>query len=77
MNCGPSIFGDIAGVQIYNSSLSAAEIQGLYAKGIGGAPVRLDTLLGWWPLNGDAKDYSGNGKDGVTTNTLFTNTWTK
>ena len=69
--------GNIANVQIYNTSLSAIEVQGLYAEGIGGAPTRLQNLVGWWPLNGDAKDYSGNGNSGVATNVIFTSTWTK
>jgi hypothetical protein len=69
--------GLISNVQIYNTSLSAAEIQGLYSEGIGGAPTRLQNLVGWWPLNGDANDYSGNGNNGAPTNVVFTSTWTR
>ena len=69
--------GFISNVQIYNTSLSDAEIQGLYAEGIGGAPTRLQNLVGWWPLNEDANDYSGNGNNGAATNVIFTSTWTK
>jgi len=32
---------------------------------LGGAPVRLQNLVAWWPLNGDAKDYSGNNNNGT------------
>jgi len=52
--------GSIANVQIYNTALTPQEIQYLYQQGLGGGPVRLGSLVGWWPLNGDAKDYSGN-----------------
>ena len=60
--------GSIANVQIYNTSLSANEVQALYLEGIGGAPIDLQNLVGWWPLNGNANDYSGNGNNGVPTN---------
>jgi hypothetical protein len=53
-------FGGIANVMIYNTALSQQEIRYLYQQGLGGGPVRLQNLVGWWPLNGDAKDYSGN-----------------
>jgi len=53
----------IADVQLYNTTLSANEIQALYLEGIGGAPIRLQNLVGWWPLNGNANDYSGNGNN--------------
>jgi len=67
--------GDIANVQLYNTSLSANEIQALYLEGIGGAPVDLQNLVGWWPLNGNANDYSGNGNNGVPTNVVFVSNW--
>ncbi|MGC8622876.1 MAG: LamG-like jellyroll fold domain-containing protein [Candidatus Micrarchaeia archaeon] len=67
--------GSIANVQIYNAALSANEIQSLYREGIGGAPVDLQNLVAWWPLNGNAKDYSGNGNNGVPTNVVYTNNW--
>jgi hypothetical protein len=54
----------ITNVQIYNTALTPQEIQYLYQQGLGGGPVRLQNLVGWWPLNGDAKDYSGNNNHG-------------
>ncbi|MGC8888874.1 MAG: hypothetical protein ACP5K3_02820, partial [Candidatus Micrarchaeia archaeon] len=57
------------------TSLSANEIQTLYLEGIGGAPIDLQHLVGWWPLNGDANDYSGNGNNGVPTNVIFVSNW--
>ncbi|MGC8662404.1 MAG: LamG domain-containing protein [Candidatus Micrarchaeia archaeon] len=67
--------GSAANIQIYNTSLSANEIQALYQEGIGGAPIDLQHLLAWWPLNGDANDYSGNGNNGVPTNVKFVSNW--
>jgi len=57
--------GSIANVQIYNTALTPQEIQYLYQQGLGGGPVRLQNLVAWWPLNGDAKDYSGNNLHGT------------
>jgi len=66
----------IANVQIYNTSLSANEIQALYLEGIGGAPIDLQHLVGWWPLNGNANDYSGNGNNGqIIGNVNFVSNW--
>jgi hypothetical protein len=56
--------GGIADVQVYNTTLSPDEVLGLYQEGIGGDPVRPQNLVGWWPLNGNFNDYSGNGNDG-------------
>jgi len=71
----PSFNGSIANVQIYNTSLSANEIQALYLEGIGGAPINLQHLVGWWPLNGNANDYSGNGNNGQINNVNFVGNW--
>ena len=63
-------------VQIYNTSLSQAEITALYHEGIGGAPIDPNNIVGWWPLNGNAQDYSGNGNNGQATGVSYTSTWT-
>ena len=68
--------GQISNVQIYNTSLSASELTALYNEGIGGAPTNLQNLIGWWPLNGNSKDYSGNNNNGVPTNVIYTSSWT-
>ncbi|MCL4373435.1 MAG: LamG domain-containing protein [Candidatus Marsarchaeota archaeon] len=70
-----AMLGDIADVQIYNSALSENDIQALYLEGIGGAPIKLQNLVGWWPLNGNANDYSGNGNNGVATGVNFVSNW--
>jgi hypothetical protein len=73
---GGGFQGNIANFQAYNTSLSANEIQALYLEGIGGAPIKLQNLVGWWPLNGNANDYSGNENNGVPTNVVYTSSWT-
>ena len=65
----------MADVQIYNTSLSTSAINTLYAEGIGGAPVDIQNLVGWWPLNGNSNDYSGNGNNGVPVNVVFISNW--
>jgi hypothetical protein len=66
-----AFIGSIANVQIYNTALTPQEIQYLYQQGLGGGPVRLQNLVAWWPLNGDAKDYSGNNNHGTIYNVTF------
>ncbi len=75
-SCSWPFAGYISNEQIYNTSLSPPEITALYDEGIGGAPINLQNLVGWWPLNGNANDYSGNGNDGTSTNVIFTSAWT-
>jgi len=72
---GQLLNGSAANIQIYNTSLSANEIQALYQEGIGGAPIDLQHLVGWWPLNGNANDYSGNGNNGQINNVNFVSNW--
>ncbi len=73
--CAYALDGYISNVQIYNSSLGPNTISAMYAEGIGGAPIDLQNLVGWWPLNGNANDYSGNGNDGTPVNVIFTTNW--
>jgi hypothetical protein len=68
--------GDIADVQIYNTALSSNEVFALYSEGIGGVPVRLNSLVSWWPLNGNANDTSGDLDNGATANIVYVNSWT-
>ncbi len=60
--------GSISNVQIYNTALSNAQVQQLYSEGLSGAPLPNTGLVAWWPLNGNANDFSGNGNNGITTN---------
>lgn len=75
--CGSSSYfnGQMANIQLYNTSLPESDIQKLYLEGIGGAPIDLKYLAGWWPLNGNSKDYSGNANDGTASGVSYTDTW--
>ncbi|MGC8629306.1 MAG: hypothetical protein ACP5T4_03825, partial [Candidatus Micrarchaeia archaeon] len=67
--------GFIANFQVYNTYLSANQIKSLYQEGIGGAPIDLQHLVAWWPLNGNANDYSGDGNNGVPNSVNFVSNW--
>ncbi len=67
--------GFIANIQVYNTSFSANAVVALYDEGIGGAPVDIQNLVDWWPLNGNANDYSGNNNNGVPTHVSYTGAW--
>ena len=58
--------GLMSDVQLYNQSLSQNQIISLYSEGIGGSPIIGNNLIAWYPLNGNANDYSGNGSKGST-----------
>ena len=63
--------GLMADVQIYNGSLSAGQVQQLYSEGPGGSPTMPAHLVGWWPLEGDSNDYSGQYNTGFSSNIIF------
>lgn len=63
--------GYISNVQLYNTSLGSDYITALYKEGIGGAPVDLRNLVGWWPLNSNANDYSGDFNNGTVYNISY------
>ncbi len=67
--------GMIANVQIYNTSLSGNDVATLYMNGIGADPISIRNLVGWWPLNGNANDYSGNGYTGISANVVYNSNW--
>ncbi len=68
--------GEMASFQVYNTSLSQAEVTALYQEGIGGAPINPIHIVGWWPLNGNVQDYSGNGNQATATAVTYTSAWT-
>jgi hypothetical protein len=66
---------EIADFQVYDTAFDANAVNYLYLEGIGGVPVSPQYLVGWWPLNGDSNDYSGNGDNGVSNIVAFNGTW--
>jgi hypothetical protein len=75
VNSADSFNGLISNVQYYNASLAPAEITAMYHAGIGVVPQITNNLVGWWQLNGNANDYSGNQQAGVSTGVIYTNSW--
>ena len=73
---GRAFNGLISNLQIYNTSLSSNEINALYLEGIGGAPIDPTHIVGWWPLNGNANDYSENYNNGVPASVSYNGSWT-
>ncbi len=67
--------GTISNLQLYNVSLSQSDIMQIYDEGIGGAPIALQNLAGWWPLNGNANDYSGINNNGNSINVQYITDW--
>ncbi|MDE1860407.1 MAG: LamG domain-containing protein [Candidatus Micrarchaeota archaeon] len=67
-NCGSGAKynGMLSNFQFYNISMTAGQVHTLYMEGIGGVPISAQYILGWWPLNGDANDYSGNSDNDQT-----------
>jgi hypothetical protein len=63
--------GSIANVQIYSTALTPQQIQQLYSQGINSPPIPNAGLVGWWPLQGNANDYSSYGNNGTISNVGF------
>ncbi len=64
--------GQLSNLQIYNGSITPRQINASYAAGpLGGPVAQTNRLLGWWPLNGNANDYSGNGQNGLPLNVTY------
>jgi Concanavalin A-like lectin/glucanases superfamily len=59
--------GQITDVQIYSTALAPSQAAQLYQEGIDSIPINNAGLVGWWPLNGDFNDYSGQGNNGIAT----------
>lgn len=68
---GSAFAGDIANLQVYNTSLSAKQASTIYSRGIVGSPLQVPNLVAWYPLNGNANDYSKNGNNGVASNVIY------
>lgn len=55
---GGGFDGNISNVQVYSTHLSQQDIDRLYINGESGFPLLQSGLVGWYPLNGNANDYS-------------------
>ncbi len=64
--------GNITNFQVYNKTLSLQQLRQIYQQGVGGVPLSNSSLVAWWPLVGNANDYSGNGNNATATNVIYT-----
>jgi hypothetical protein len=67
--------GLISDVQLYNTSLSENSLMELYLEGLAGNPLNAKNLVGWWPLDGNGNDYSGNGNNAVPLSSAASSIW--
>ncbi|MCL4399309.1 LamG domain-containing protein [Candidatus Parvarchaeota archaeon] len=63
--------GSLANVQIYNTTLTSHQIGLLFSEGLSGSPLFNTGLAGWWPLDGNTRDYSGNNDNGIPYNVTW------
>jgi hypothetical protein len=66
-----SFNGLISNVQLYSKALNAQQISQLSSAGPTGIPVLGAGLVGWWPLTGNAVDYSGGNAGTTVYNAVF------
>lgn len=57
--------GYMSDAQFYATELSSSKVHALYTEGMGGTAMPASDLVGWWQLNNNANDYSGNGNTGT------------
>ena len=73
--CNQNLQGEVANVQLYYTDLSPGYIQKSYLEGIGGDPIDLQDLRGWWPLNGNTNDYAGYPDNATSVNVIYNGQW--
>jgi len=56
---------------MWDRPLSFSEVTNLYNSQNIPSYVPTDSLVGWWPFNGNVNDYSGNGHNGIPTNVTY------
>lgn len=61
---GSSFNGSISNIQTYNTTFNSFQEAQIYYRGLDGIALSARNLTGWWPLNGNANDYSGRGFSG-------------
>lgn len=61
----------IANVQLYNTSISAEDMNQIYSQGMFGMPLSGSGLVSWWPLLGDAADYNMGKNTGFSQNIAY------
>ena len=57
--------GNLTNFQVYSTALQPSQIAHIYLNGINGQPITNASLYAWYPLNGNANDYSGSAHNGT------------
>ncbi len=65
------LIGQMANLQLYNSTLNPYQIGQLYMDGINGKPVNSNTLIGYWPFDGNLMDISAHSNNAITANSPY------
>ncbi len=61
----------VSNLQFYDSSFSEKQVLTQYNLGIAGLPIEANSLVAWFPLDGNFNDYSGNGNQALESNVVF------
>lgn len=67
--------GYISNFQEYSTPLPTNTIKQMFLEGIGGPPIDINRLIGWWPLNDNGNDYSGNQNNATVGNVIYPGDW--
>ena len=67
------VSGGIANLQIYAVPLSAGQVTQIYHNGLQAAPLAVPSASAWYPLQGDANDYSPYGNSGYGVGSFIRN----
>lgn len=63
--------GEMANVQIYNASLTNAQVGAIYRGGLLSQPVSYSNLIAWFPLQSDTNGYANSYSPGFPNNVAF------
>ena len=63
--------GLVTNLQLYSAYLTQSQIGALYAQGPASTPLGDAGLVSWWPLAGNANDYSSNNTGTMQYNVAF------
>jgi len=62
----------ISNVQLYSKTLNYSQVKGIYFNGSNAGPNQNEnSVIGWWPLDGNANNYLGPGGNGTITGAVF------
>lgn len=63
--------GVVSDVQVYNNTLTGLQMNRLYQEGMQGGPIYGNSLVAWYPLDGDTNDYGGYNNTAYPMNVVY------